>query len=168
MKTEVYELLGQIESMLNLIKDDFEKRKVEPVSKKRWRSENGGFYHTVDELGQVCRDIDRGCASDDHSYRSGIYFKTQEEACKHRSIGYARQRIFDALREAEGDYVADWIRRHQTKTHAAYDHCRKEIVLEGRGFTQDLEPQWYSSEPAWEAVRVSHEADLLLVWGIDE
>ena len=103
MKTEVYELLERIESMLNLIKDDFEKRKVEPVSKKRWRAEKGCEYWLINQYGNSTSSYDTAASADIHNYNSGNYFKTEEEAIKHREVTYARQRIFDALREAEGD-----------------------------------------------------------------
>ena len=167
MKTEVYELLERIESMLNLIKDDFEKRKVEPV-KKRWRAREVGAYYSTNAEGLVGKKIERNNDVDDHRYKSGNYFKTEEEAIKHREVTYARQRIFDALRDAEGIWVALWGNNKQRKYAGYYQHTRRRVEINLWSEAQYQEPQWYSSEPAWEAVIVSHKADLFLVWGIEE
>ena len=165
MKTEVYELLERIESMLNLIKDDFEKRKAEPVSKKRWRAEEGRIYYSTNAEGLVGKKTERNNDVDAHRHRSGDYSKTTVEACKRLAVNYARQRIFDALREAEGDFVDEESKSIYIGLYMVSDEIIRCCETYGDKYT---EPQWNSSESAWQAVMVSHKADLLLVWGIEE
>ena len=168
MNTDTKKILDQVTAMLNLLVDDFEKLKAEPVSKKRWRANEVGAYYSTNAEGLVGKKIERNNDVDDHRHRSGDYSKTTGEACKRLAINYARQRIFDALREAEGDWVADWSDNHVSNQTACYLRHGKPIPLENVISVQGLEPQWYSSKEAWEAVIVSHKSDLLLGWGIEE
>jgi len=155
-----------LEECLALLKGALEKRKVEPVSKKRWRAQKGGIYWSMNGRGVRLSDFESGSTWDDHRYAIGSYSKTEDEAINFDKINYARQRIFDALREAEGDWVANW-ESGQNKYYASYSHQRKEVSINDNYISQKLEPQWYSSEEAWESVMVSHKDDLLLVWGIE-
>ena len=167
MNTDTEKLLEQIESILNLLKDDFEKRKVEPVSKKRWRADIGKVYFSTNAEGLVCRKIERNNNADSHHYSSGDYSQTEEVAIKHRDVTYARQRIFDALRETEGDWVTDWRSTLQHKCHVSYNYNLSALDISRNSFQACVEPQWYSSEESCKSVMVSHKDDLLLVWGVE-
>lgn len=52
------------------------------VEKIRWRAEIGEFYYTLGVYLNVCKETEENFGKDDKAFRSGIYFRTYEQAKK--------------------------------------------------------------------------------------
>lgn len=52
------------------------------VEKIRWRAEIGEFYYTLGVHLNACKETEENFGKDDKAFRSGIYFRTYEQAEK--------------------------------------------------------------------------------------
>lgn len=97
----------------------------------------------------------------------GNCYKTEEEAILTRGKQLAKIRIFDKLRELEGDWEADWSDTNQDKYSAYYDHCDNMFKAVYHYRCQDRGQEWYSTDQAWDWVIKNMEDDLKLIFDIE-
>ena len=93
----------------------------EQSSKKRWRADYDAEYFYFRDDGAVDYHREANDVIDNHLYAMGNYFRTNEEAEAYRDRQLATMRVLDALREYEGDWVADWDGYNQNKYSAFWD-----------------------------------------------
>ena len=147
--------------------EEIKKLKAKPVSNKRWRAEKGHRYYTVSVEGRVVSTYEYDNASDGWRYASGNYFKTQAEAELYRDRTLATQSVLDALREAEGDWVADWDNKEQREYRPYISEGNLYFAWNTVGKHPPKEchapKEWHSSYEAWEQVIKPHADDVWLM-----
>lgn len=158
--------LEQLEKIHAELGKEIERLKAKPC-KKRERV-YGKPYWFITSLGEVVEDIDGGRARLAKRFALGNYFYTKEAAIKALNRRLAEQRIFDALREHEGDWTVDWGNYKQSKYHISYTHDDKEFYIYSCNSLQaGMVTRYYSTEEACQWVMDNMEDDLRIVWGID-
>ena len=84
---------------------------------------NDEKYWTIDGRGLVWECPFLNDDWDHWRLQHGIVFKTEKEATEFRDIGNLNAEIRNALKEANGDWVADWKDESQHKLYIEYyDH----------------------------------------------
>ncbi len=74
LQTKINDLQKQLDEMK-------EAKEEKPVpERKRWRAKKNGMYWSVDSYGKIIEINDGGLAYDNWQYKTGNYFKTQQEA----------------------------------------------------------------------------------------
>lgn len=137
------------------------------ASKKRWRAEEGADHWYLTPGGHVISSCDDRGIDDDEYYAIGNYYQTEGEAIAARDRRLAEQRIFDALREHEGDWVADWEDGGQTKHTVGYNDVTKKFLTDWfRGHHHYPDTRYYSTREAWQWVLDHMLDDVKLVWGV--
>jgi len=153
--------LEELEQKYKEMGEEIERLK-NPPNKKRWRAEKDEKYYLITQSGVVHFYYENYDLIDNHAYATGSYFRTEEEAELKRDRDLATQRVLDALREAEGDWVADWDDKDQCKCHPYID--RDKSIQIWWGYLELIAPiEWYSSEEAWQQVIKSHHDDIWLM-----
>ena len=131
------------------------------VSNKRWKAEKGHRYYTVNVKGRVVSNYEYDNTSDQWRYLLGSYFKTQAEAELYRDRTLATQSVLDALREAEGDWVADWDNKEQRKYRTYISEG--DLYFDWNTVGMYTPKEWHSSKEAWKQVIKSHADDVWLM-----
>jgi len=154
--------LEELEQLFTEMGEEIERLKNQPVNKKRWRAEKDEVYYLVTGGGAVTCYHENCDRTDNYQYGTGNYFRTEEEAKLRRDRDLATQRVLDALREAEGDWAADWDDKEQCKCRPYIDHD-KSIQIWWGYLDLTAPTEWHSSEAAWQQVIKSHKSDIWLM-----
>jgi len=154
--------LKELEHKYKEMGEEIERLKNQP-NKKRWRAEKDEKYYLITWTGVVHFDYENDDRVDNYQYGTGNYFRTEEEAELKRDRDLATQRVLDALREAEGDWVADWDDKDQGKCIPYIDHDKSIQIW--WGYLDLVAPtEWHSSRAAWQQVIESHKSDIWLMF----
>ena len=140
-----------------------------PASNKRWAAGmSNQYYYVHSEEGRVCTTYEHAHKEDLHHYATGNYYKTFELAKHALDIRLAEQRIFDALREHEGDWDGDWDDTTKAKHSIEYDHDTQEFGIDSSARYQYNKKESYSSPAACKWVIENMKNDLELVFGVGD
>ncbi len=133
-----------------------------PKTNKRWKAAVGEGYWVVvgDRTAYVRKHKDYISRGD---YDANNYFQTKEPALSTIRRQLATVRVLDALREAEGDWVADWEDGGQIKCYPYLSKHKEEIRIGETWFNMYSTIEWCSSKEAWEQVLKTHEDDIYLM-----
>jgi len=154
--------LKELEHKYKEMGEEIERLKNQP-NKKRWRAEIGETYWHAADNNTIYASTEEVHLADDYRYSIGNYSITQEEAELKRDRDLATQRVLDALREAEGDWVADWDDKDQGKCIPYIDHDKSIQIW--WGYLDLVAPtEWHSSRAAWQQVIESHKSDIWLIF----
>jgi len=104
---------------------------------------------------------------DQNTVEMGSAYHTQAEALKARDKQLATVRVLNKLRELEGDWVVEWDNPNQFKYRFFYQPFDQKVGIDHSRTTISIDPQFYSSESAWQWVLENMYADLKLMWGIE-
>lgn len=96
-------------------------------SYKRWRAEFNNDYYYIDEDGNINSIYENNDISDVFKYKTRNYFKTEEEAEKHRKNLKTYYELMDLAEELNNGEEIDWENLHQIKYSITYDSDDKEI-----------------------------------------
>ena len=154
--------LKELEHKYKEMGEEIERLKNQP-NKKRWRAEKDEKYYLITRTGVVHFNYENDDNVDNYQYATGNYFRTKEEAELKRDRDLATQRVLDALREAEGDWVADWDDKDQCKCLPYIDHD-KSIQIWWGYLELHAPTEWHSSRAAWQQVIKSHKSDIWLMF----
>jgi len=146
--------LDEHKAMIQLLKDK--------PSKVCQRVANGSKYWRIDPYGSVVSWSDKRDATDNYSFLSGNYYYSEQEAQKALNKQLATMRIFDKLRELEGDWEADWNDNSHKYTYFVKLGNVNTTSWCQRRSSNDL--RWYSSEKAIDWVFENMMPDLRLAW----
>jgi len=137
----------------NLIR---EKRKeleeLQKQSKKRWRADKGELYWIVDSYGNIYSEFERRSSRDDYLYRSGNYYKTQQQAERAKFEMLFLQKLKDfALENNQGEI--DWKCESQFKYYVDADIKYQELQVCTVCTTKSYELVYFTSrEIAYNAI----------------
>lgn len=156
--------LEQLEKKYIELGEEIERLKATP-SKKRERSTKNKHYWFITSIYDIQKTVETGYVVDEDRFAMGNYYYSEAEALKARDRRLAEQRIFDALREHEGDWAVDWNDFDQNKYYAFYNHEDEKFCIDWWRDGQIIsESCYYSSEEAWQWVMDNMEDDLNIVW----
>ena len=121
LQTKINELQKQL--------DEFKKTKEDkPVPTcKRWRAKKNGMYWSVDSYGKIIEINDGGLAYDNWQYKTGNYFKTQQEAQSYKNFLEAKYVIecdaggYEWIYQ-ENNYFGSYDYNYK-KLKYSYSHC---------------------------------------------
>lgn len=137
-----------------------------PVIKKRERVAKGETYWIIDPVGDIESRTEGTTRFDIYRFNSGNYYYSESEAQLVLDKELAQQRIFDALREHEGDWELKFKRRTNNSriylnTSTKLFHCTSNDE-----FQEIPDARWYSSEESCKWVIDNMENDLKICFGV--
>lgn len=96
--------------------------RLEKSKTKRWRAEKGGVFFWIDSNNDTWICCEDNCIADDKRYKSGNYFKTEEEAQAEAERRIIYQELSDLALELNNGVEIDWKNRGQQKYSLVYDY----------------------------------------------
>lgn len=154
--------LAQLEETLASVQAELEAMRNKPSPHARKRLDKAQCYFGIDYKGSVVPCEENNHRLDAACFDLGNYYYTEQEALLARDKQLAYVRITDALRDAEGDWVANWSNNSQSKCYIHYDHVASAVQLTYCRTTQIAPSELYSSKEAWEQVIATHADDIKL------
>jgi len=161
--------LDVLQQELNNVKElaDTIQKQIDNLKAGKLQFEIGKKYWIVEPSGAITAlDFDND-HTDQNTVKMGGAYHTQAEAIKARDKQLATVRVLNKLRELEGDWCADWNDKIQAKCFFFYDPVTTKVGLDYRHDIIFMDPQFYSSETAWQWVIENMYADLKLMWDIE-
>ena len=135
-----------------------------PTEYKRWRACDDQLYFKIDNLGDVEEIVEIGYSSDDYRYNTGNYFKTEKEAEQHKAYLLALQTIKD---DVEG-FAPDWEDENQEKWHGYYSYLSNKLDIDYSSSYQIQGVIYFETEKKLEHSQEVHEAEWLIVLGVEQ
>ena len=135
-----------------------------PTEYKRWRAKSVGRYYFLAHNGRPRDCTDSKATFDNYCYNTGNYFKTEKEAEQHKAYLLALQTIKD---DAEG-FVPDWEDENQEKWHGYYSYLSNKLDIDYSSSYQIQGVIYFETEKKLEHSQEVHEAEWLIVLGVEQ
>lgn len=156
--------LNGVEVMATVTQEEYDK--AYPKVRKYGRVKIGEKYFTS-QFSDVTKVQDTRDDSDNHNYKIGRYFLTEEEAIKDDERKKARMRIIRRIEELNDGWVPDFEDEDEDKFYIVYHHKHHKLSAESIWRIQARESCSYlQSMKIAEQMIKEHGDDYKLLWGI--
>lgn len=142
------------------------KKELESKQSKVWKPQHGDTAYILWSDG-VDFQITYYKRDNEGQLSMGNVFKTKQEAEKARDRRLATVRVVNALREHEGDWIADWNNNKYDKYHVYSIFPHGELILNRSNRLLLVPIEWYSSKEAWQWVIDNMADDVKLMLGVE-